>query len=105
YKIPARGGQPVQVTHHPDGNLFWPSMSSDGKVIVYEELLGSWKLDVASGKSTEIKIDIAADEKDNEEDIETVTNEVDSFDISPSGRRAVSSERGEILALALARDA
>src|SRR5919109_2651717 len=27
YKIPATGGnaQPVQVTHHPDGNLFWPS--------------------------------------------------------------------------------
>ncbi|HEX2457094.1 MAG TPA: hypothetical protein VHI99_25570, partial [Vicinamibacterales bacterium] len=27
YRIPARGGQPEQVTHHPDGNLFWPSMS------------------------------------------------------------------------------
>ena len=67
YKIPAKGGQPVQVTHHPDGNLFWPSMSSDGKVIVYEELFGIWKLDVASGKTNEIKIEIAADEKDNEE--------------------------------------
>ena len=39
YKIPAKGGQPVQVTKHTDGNLFWPSMSSDGKVIVYEEQL------------------------------------------------------------------
>src|SRR5262249_52458153 len=103
YRIPAGGGQPVQVTHHPDGNLFWPSMSSDGRVIVYEELFGIWKLDVASGKSTEIKIDIAADEKDNENDIATVTNEVDSYDISPSGRRAVISARGQILTIATDR--
>jgi tricorn protease len=103
YRIPARGGPPVQVTHHPDGNLFWPSMSSDGKVIVYEELFGIWKLDVASGKTSEIRIEIAADEKDNEEDVETVTNEVDAFDISPSGRRAVISARGQILTIATDR--
>ena len=103
YKIPASGGQPVQVTRHVDGNLFWPSMSSDGKVIVYEELFGIWKLDVASGRTNEIKIEIAADEKDNESDIETVTNEVDAFDISPSGRRAVISARGQILTIATDR--
>src|SRR5262249_37729576 len=103
YKIPAGGGQPVQVTRHVDGNLFWPSMSSDGKVIVYEELFGIWKLDVASGKTSEIRIEIAADEKDNEADIEVVTNEVDSFDISPSGRRAVISARGQILTIATER--
>src|SRR5205807_417810 len=91
YKIPAKGGQPVQVTKHSDGNLFWPSMSSDGKVIVYEESFGIWKLDVATGRSSEIKLDIATDEKDNETEIETVSNEVDAFDLSPSGRRAVVS--------------
>ena len=64
-------------------------MSSDGKVIVYEENFGIWKLDVASGTTTEIKLDIVTDEKENEIEVETVTNEVDSFDISPSGRRAV----------------
>ena len=78
-------------------------MSSDGKVIVYEENFGIWKLDVASGKTSEIKIDIAADEKDNEVDVETVTNEVDAFDISPSGRRAVISARGQILTIATDR--
>src|SRR5262252_3217659 len=103
YKIAVAGGQPVQVTRHPDGNLFWPSMSSDGKVIVYEEDFGIWKLDVATGRTNEIKIEIAADEKDNELEYETVTNEVDSFDISPSGRRAVISARGQILTIATDR--
>src|SRR5436190_3969636 len=103
FKISAKGGQPVQVTNHPDGNLFWPSMSSDGKVIVYEELFGIWKLDTATGKTNEIKIDIASDEKDTELDVETVTNEVDAFDISPSGRRAVISARGQLLTIATER--
>src|SRR6478672_5721667 len=103
YKIPANGGQPVQVTRHVDGNLFWPSMSSDGKVIVYEELVGIWKLDVASGKTSEIKVEIDADEKDNEHDVETVRNDVDAFDISPSGHRAVISARGQILTIATDR--
>ena len=78
-------------------------MSSDGKVIVYEELFGLWKLDVATGKTNEIKIEIAADEKDNETDVETVTNEVDAFDLSPSGRRAVISARGQIFTIATDR--
>ena len=85
YKIPAKGGQPTQVTRHTGGSLFWPSMSSDGKVIVYEDNFGIWKLDVASGKTSEIKLDIASDEKQNEVEYEAITNEVDTFDLSPSG--------------------
>jgi len=103
YKIPAKGGQPVQVTKHTDGNLFWPSMSSDGKVIVYEDNFGIWKLDVATGRTNEIKIDITTDEKENETEVVTVNNEVDAFDISPSGRRAVISARGQILTIATER--
>ena len=104
YRIPARGaGQPVQVTKHAEGHLFFPSMSSDGKVIVYENNFGIWKLDVASGRTNEIKIEIVSDEKENEIEFETVTNAVDSFDISPSGRRAVISTRGQLLTIATDR--
>src|SRR5437870_10848262 len=78
-------------------------MSSDGKTIVYEEDFGIWKLDVATGRTTEIRLDITADDKENETEFETVTNEVDAFDISPSGRRAVISARGQILTIATDR--
>jgi tricorn protease len=103
YRIGVNGGAPVQVTRHTSGSLFWPSMSSDGKVIVYEEGFGIWKLDVASGRSTEIKLDIASDEKENEVDAERVDNELDAFDLSPSGRRAVIATRGQILTIATDR--
>ena len=103
YKIAAKGGAPTQVTRHTDGGLFWPSMSSDGKMIVYEDNFGIWKLDVASGKSSEIKLDISSDDKQNEVEFETITNEVDAFDLSPSGRRAVISTRGQIFTIATER--
>jgi tricorn protease len=103
YKVAVKGGQPVQVTRHTSGSLFWPSMSGDGKVIVYEDGFGISKLDVASGKTSEIKLEISTDEKENQLEMETITNDVDSFDISPSGRRAVVSARGQIFTIATER--
>ena len=75
WKISEKGGKPVQVTHHTSGNLFFPSISADGKTIVYEENFGLWKLDVASGKSTEIRVDIKSDAKENEAELVTIKNE------------------------------
>ncbi|HTS31063.1 MAG TPA: S41 family peptidase [Bryobacteraceae bacterium] len=99
WKISDKGGKPVQVTRHGDGNLFFPSISADGKTIVYEDNFGIWKLDVASGKSTEIRIDVKSDLKDNKTELVTITNEVDGFNISPSNRRAAIAVHGEIFTI------
>ena len=91
WKISDRGGAPVQVTHHTSGNLFFPSISADGKTIVYEENFGLWKLDTASGKSTQVAVDIKSDLKENEVEVRTLQNEADGFSLSPSSRRAAVS--------------
>src|SRR5215469_4872722 len=88
WKISERGGAPVQVTHHTSGNLYFPSISADGGAIVYEENFGLWKLDTSSGKSSEIKVNIRSDEKENAVELRTVRNEADSFHLSPSNKRA-----------------
>ena len=103
WKIPAGGGKPVQVTNHKDGSLFFPSMSSDGKVIVYEEHFGLWKLDVASGKTTEVPIEIVSDWKENNFELMTINGEADSYDLSPTTRRAVISTHGELFTIATDR--
>jgi tricorn protease len=104
YRVPAGGAaQPTQVTKHTDGSLFFPSISADGKVIVYDSNFGIWKLDVASGRTSEIKIDIVADDKENQFEVLTLQNEVDAFDLSPSGQRAVISARGQLLTIATNR--
>ncbi len=104
YRIPASGsGQPVQVTKHTSGSLFFPAMSPDGKVIVYEEGFGIWKLDVGSGRTSEIRIQIDTDDKENQFEVVALQSEVDGFDISPSAQRAVISARGQLLTIATNR--
>jgi len=103
WKISARGGAPVQVTRHTSGNLFFPSMSADGRTIVYEENFGLWKLDTASGKSTEIRLNIASDVKDNEVELRTIQSEAENFSLSPSTKRAAIATHGEIFTIATDR--
>jgi tricorn protease len=103
WKVSANGGEPVQVTDHTSGSLFWPSMSSDGRVIVYEEDFGLWKLDTASGQTTRVKIDIISDDKENNLETQVVNGEADNYHLSPSGRRAVVSTHGELFTIATGR--
>ena len=103
WKISDRGGKPAQVTRHTSGNLLFPSISADGKTIVYEENFGLWKLDTASGKSTEIRIQITSDVKENEVELRTIQGEAESFHLSPSTKRAAIATRGEIFTIATDR--
>jgi tricorn protease len=103
WKIPENGGTPVEVTHFTDGSLFFPSISSDGKTIVFEEGFGLWKLDVASGQASEVKINIAADDKTNNFHVLTINNDADDYDLSPSTQRAAISAHGEVFTIATER--
>ncbi len=103
WKIAEHGGTPAQVTYYTDGNLFFPSMSADGKTIVYEENFGLWKVDVASGNISEIPIDIRSDDKENEVELHTFENDADAFSLSPSNKRAAIATHGEIFTIATDR--
>jgi tricorn protease len=100
WKMSDKGGKPVQMTHHSDGNLFFPSISSDRRIIVYEENFGLWKLDTQTGKSSEIKINITSDEKENEVETITVRGETEGYSLSPTSKRAAVSAHGEIFTVA-----
>ena len=100
WKISEKGGKPVKVTNHTDGNLYFPSISADGKVIVYEDNFGIWKLDTATGKSTEIRVEIKSDFKENKTELVTIANEAEGFSISPSNRRAAIAVHGDIFTIA-----
>jgi len=96
-------GEPVQVTHHTQGNLLFPSISADRKTIVYEQDHVLWKLDLESGKSNQIPIEIKADAKDNDLELRTIEGEAESFSLSPSGKRAAVAIHGEIFTIATER--
>ena len=88
----------------PSGSLFWPSMSSDGKVIVYEDKLRHLearrrdRARRARSSSTSPPTRRRTNSRSR-----PISNEVDAFDLSPSGRRAVISARGQILTIATER--
>src|SRR5262249_53918187 len=94
---------PVQVTRHKSGSLYFPSMSADGRVIVYEENFGLCKLDVASGETREIKININTDDRENPLETVVSSGECDSYHLSPSGKRAVVATHGELFSIATDR--
>jgi tricorn protease len=103
WKASEADGQLTQLTHHTSGLLFWPSLSADGKTIVYEENFGLHKLDTATGATSEVKIDLPIDEKENNLETLVVSSEGDSYHLSPSGKRAVISTHGELFTIATDR--
>jgi tricorn protease len=101
WKLPAavvqgEKGDPVQVTSHKDAGVKYPSISNDGKVIVYECDFRLWKLNVGETQPVEIPLRFTSDTKDNPVTFAQYSGSADQFDVSPDGKRIVVSVHGEI---------
>ncbi|HLG16584.1 MAG TPA: biopolymer transporter Tol, partial [Blastocatellia bacterium] len=96
WRVPETGGKAERVTSFKTGDVRWPAMSADGKTIVFEHDFGLWKLDVATRKASEIKLDITSDSQENLAELRDFNSQADDYDLAPSGRRIVFSIHGEI---------
>ncbi|MEP6834916.1 MAG: S41 family peptidase [Gemmatimonas sp.] len=97
FKMPAKGGTAQQVTTHKEGGVFFPSMSPDGKKIVYQNDFDLYTIDVPNGKSKKLSIAMAFDPKDNDISILPVQSRAEGFSISPSGEFMAVDYHGEIM--------
>ena len=95
WRISPKGGTPVQVTSHKDG-VFYPSMSPDGKKMIYQHDFDLWTLDIPNGKPRQLSIPLAFDPKENDIDVLTTTNRADGFAPSPDGNYVAVDFHGEI---------
>jgi tricorn protease len=96
WRVSDSGGKADKVTSFKTGDVRWPSISSDGRVIVFEHDFGIWKLDVASKKATPITLNIDAETQDNMTEMESFSSQADDYDLAPSSRRIAFSIHGEI---------
>jgi tricorn protease len=96
WRIADKGGAAEQVTTFTAGDVRWPSISADGKVITFEHDFGIWKLDVATRRATAIPLSISAETQENPTEVRTFNSEADDFSLEPSGRRVAISVWGEI---------
>lgn len=95
WRVSDKGGKAEKVTQFTSGDVRWPSLSADGKTIVFEKDFGISKLDLASKKVTPLKFDIAAEVQENLTEVRSL-NRLDDYDLAPSGARIVFSTHGEI---------
>ncbi len=96
WRVAESGGKAERITSFKAGDVRWPAMSADGKVIVFEHDFGLWKLDAASRKVAPIKLDIAAETQENLSEVRDFNSQADDYDLAPAGRRIALSIHGEI---------
>jgi tricorn protease len=96
WKIAPTGGAPVQVTNHRADGVQYPSISPDGRTIVYENEFEIWRLDVPDGRPQKITLDLAFDPKFNTVEYLPTQNNADGFTVSPEGDYVAVDFHGEV---------
>jgi tricorn protease len=96
WRIPAKGGPAQQVTRFRTGGVFYPSVSPDGKKMVFQHEFDLWTLDLPSGSPKKLSIPLTFDPKDNDVEVLTVNNLADGFTPAPDGNYIAIDARGEI---------
>lgn len=83
-----------KITDHKEYDVMWPS--GENGLLVYENGGYIYKLDLDSGQSQKVTVNINFDNPAVLPYFKTVDKDIYSFDISPSGKRAVFGARGDI---------
>src|SRR5581483_2391993 len=94
---------PRQITHFEDGRLLWPSISYDGREIVFERGFTIWKVDTKSGAATEVPITLRGSASSPATVHHTFT-EFSDLALSPDGKKIAVIAHGEVFAASATED-
>jgi tricorn protease len=86
-----------QVTKHTESDVMWPS--GNGDQLVYENGGYLYKLNLNSGQSEKIDVTISFDNPNLIPFYKNVKDNIHSFAISPTGKRALFDARGDIFSV------
>ncbi len=89
--------QTKKLTNYTEYDIKWPSAGSDA--IVYENGGLLYSYDLAGGKVTHIPVTVASDLVTARPEIKSVANLIRSFELSPTGVRALVEARGDIFTI------
>lgn len=94
--LPTNGSAARQITTFRDGRLLWPTISADGRVIVFERNFGIWTLDIASGHVAPIQVRVRAESKAPATRAANVTRDLQELELSPDGKKIAFIAHGEV---------
>lgn len=86
-----------QLTKHADFDCMWPS--GENGQMVYESGGFLYKLDLQSGKEEKVTVNIHFDNPNTIPYYKNVKDFVQAYEISPTGKRALISARGDIFSI------
>ncbi|HVG30953.1 MAG TPA: S41 family peptidase [Pyrinomonadaceae bacterium] len=96
WRVSEAGGKADRVTSFKEGDVRFPSISADGRTIVFEHDFGISKLDLASKRVTPMRFDIGAETQESLGEVRDFNSMVDDYALAPNSRRIVVSVHGEI---------
>lgn len=88
-----------QITEHTEDGIQWPSMSPDGKFIVYENDGRLYLLNTESRAVDEVVVYAPSDDRFDLVEFTNPRNFIQESSISPSGKRIAVDARGEIFSI------
>ena len=94
YSYDLNSKQVEQITHFTEFDVMWPSLGPDG--IVFENAGYLYTLDFQSKEPKKLTIYVPGEHDQSMKRWVSVSKNVSDFDISPEGKRAVFSARGDV---------
>jgi tricorn protease len=91
-------GPAERVTSFAEGRLMWPSISADGRTIVFERDWSIWRLDTESGAVEPITIRVRPDTKITPVAVVSYTRDFSELALAPDGKKVAFVARGEVFA-------
>ena len=94
YSYDLRSKQVEQLTHFTDFDVMWPSLGPDA--IVFENAGYLYTFDFQSKEAKKLTIYLPGERDQSMKHWVSVSKNITDFDISPEGKRAVFSARGDV---------
>jgi len=91
-------GVATMLTTFTDGRVLWPSISNNGKTIVFERDFQIWAYDVASKKASPIAIRLRGAAAGTSVDHQKLTSQFRDLAVSPDGKKVAFTAHGEVFA-------
>ena len=87
-------GKPI--TTFRDGHVLWPTITRDGRTIVFEREFGIWTVDTANAQTREVSITLRGAPAAASVEHRTFTDQIQELSLSPDGKKIAFTVHGEI---------
>jgi len=96
YRLERGKTTPQRLTDHAQPGVVYPSISPDGKTIVYQHGFAIWMISTRGGEPRQVPIEIVGEPKRDLTKWVKYDSRADEFAVHPDGTRVTVSCRGEL---------